>query len=339
MPSARFGSRVGAVLLAALLLVSGRAGGATTSTDAVTEGGLHVLIDGMPVEFDPAPYILPPGRTMVPMRAFFESLGAEVAWDGVTRTVTGTRGGRTIRLTIGSRMAKVNDLDTVLEIAPEIRNGRTFVPLRFVAEGLESTVGYAAAQGEISVWSRTATVGPLRLPKGTRIRIRSMLVNLFLSDQGELVIGDAAPFPGRVTYTFSGSLGSERLPLVKRTLEHLGASRQFLPMLLSADEMETAPWVSAQVYVDLKTMGKADRFLIGGVAADSQHETSLSFERTTNLVFTLSGKRVLVATLVAATPGGDRFWILDDPDNPLVLKFQPLGRLASFGYQIEAIEM
>lgn len=211
---ARSGRRAAALLIAAMLLACGRVGGATAADhaepDAVTEGGLHVRIDGMQVEFDPAPYILPPGKTMVPMRASFESLGAEVAWDGATRTVTGTRGGRTVRLMIGSRLAKVNDLDTVLEIAPEIRKGRTFVPLRFVAESLDSAVGYSATLGEISVWSRTVSVGPLRLTTGARIRIRPMLVYLFLSDNWELVIGDVAPFPEPVTYTFANSLGSQR---------------------------------------------------------------------------------------------------------------------------------
>jgi len=345
MRGARLCPRIAALVCALLLLASGRSGssaGSLLQPDALTEGGLEVLVDGLRMEYDPAPYILPPGRTMVPLRAFFESLGAEVSWDGATRSVTGTRGDRTVRVTIGSRMARVNDLDTLLDIAPEIRNGRTFVPLRFVAEGLDSVVGYEATLREISVWSRSVAIGPLRLPKGTRIRFRPMLVNLFLSDQWELVIGDAAPFPGLVSYTFQGSVGSQRLPLVNRTLLHLGESRKFLPTAITPDEVETAPWVSAQVYQDLKSRGRSDRFVTGGLAANGPLETSLFAGQKTNLVFTMSGKRVQVTVLEASTATGDRFWILDDPENPLVLKFQPVGLPAAgafgtIGYQIESI--
>jgi len=43
------------------------------------------------------------GRTLVPLRAIFEALGAELNWDPVTRTVTGTKDGTVVTLTIDSK--------------------------------------------------------------------------------------------------------------------------------------------------------------------------------------------------------------------------------------------
>jgi len=50
-------------------------------------------INGTSVQIDAAnptvqPYIAPPGRTMLPLRFIAEALGAEVLWDGDTRTIT-----------------------------------------------------------------------------------------------------------------------------------------------------------------------------------------------------------------------------------------------------------
>ena len=46
---------------------------------------ITVFIDGKQVEFD-VPPMLNGGRTLVPMRAVFEALGAEVTWDNDTNT-------------------------------------------------------------------------------------------------------------------------------------------------------------------------------------------------------------------------------------------------------------
>ncbi|MDH7577857.1 MAG: WG repeat-containing protein [Bacillota bacterium] len=76
------------------------------------------------------------GRVLVPMRAIFESLGAEIVWDEATRAVTAIKGGTTVKLTIGARTAYHNETPVALEVPPVIKNGRTLVPLHFVSEAL-----------------------------------------------------------------------------------------------------------------------------------------------------------------------------------------------------------
>ena len=50
-----------------------------------------MFIDGKNLTFD-VPPMIENGRTLVPTRAIFESLGAEVYWDGPTQTVSAFKG-------------------------------------------------------------------------------------------------------------------------------------------------------------------------------------------------------------------------------------------------------
>lgn len=83
---------------------------------------------------------------MLPLRAISEAFGGDVVWDPVERKVTVTLGGHTVLLWIGKSQAEVDGNATPIdaangEVVPEIIAGRTFVPLRFVAEstGLDVT--------------------------------------------------------------------------------------------------------------------------------------------------------------------------------------------------------
>jgi len=73
-------------------------------------------------------------RTMVPLRAIFEALGAEVTWDSDTRTVTSAKGDITIKLTIDSDTLYKNDEAITLDVPGQITNDRTLVPVRAISE-------------------------------------------------------------------------------------------------------------------------------------------------------------------------------------------------------------
>lgn len=65
----------------------------------ISAAEISVYINNQPQYFTPAPTIQS-GSTLVPMRAFFEALGAEVNWNNATKTVTGKRGSTIVSLTI-----------------------------------------------------------------------------------------------------------------------------------------------------------------------------------------------------------------------------------------------
>ncbi len=100
-----------------------------------------VLLNGEYLNFDVEP-VITGGRTLVPMRAIFEALGATVDWDGNLRQVRGHLNDKNVSLFIGKTTAYVNGIAITLDVAPQIKNGRTLVPLRFVSESLGADVGW-----------------------------------------------------------------------------------------------------------------------------------------------------------------------------------------------------
>ena len=96
---------------------------------------IRVMLDGRPLTFDVPPQLMN-GRTLVPLRAIFEALGATVDWSEATQTVTATKGTTTVVLTIGSTSPTVNGTAVTIDQPGVLVNGRTLVPLRFVGESL-----------------------------------------------------------------------------------------------------------------------------------------------------------------------------------------------------------
>jgi hypothetical protein len=78
-------------------------------------------------------------------------LGGTVQWDPSTRTATVLLGSRTVALTIGSKTALVNGAPITLDVAPEIKNGRTFLPLRALAENLGLDLAWEPISQTISL--------------------------------------------------------------------------------------------------------------------------------------------------------------------------------------------
>ena len=92
-----------------------------------------VFYNNKKIAFDQIP-VIENGRTLVPLRAIFETLGAEVQWDSATNTVTATKDGTEIKLTIDSTTAYKNGEAITLDVPAKIINSRTLVPVRFVSD-------------------------------------------------------------------------------------------------------------------------------------------------------------------------------------------------------------
>ena len=92
---------------------------------------------------DTAPFISN-GRTFLPIRYVAETFGIFTTWDINTRTVTLERGDIVVRLTVGSkimRMVKSGvEISVEMDVAPMLRDGRTCLPIRFVADAFELIV-------------------------------------------------------------------------------------------------------------------------------------------------------------------------------------------------------
>ena len=85
-----------------------------------------------------APYIKS-NRTMVPLRFISEQLGYAVHYDSATQNIE-IVGNKSIQLTPGNKKMMVNGVKNSTDVAPEIKNSRTFVPIRVIAEALSRSV-------------------------------------------------------------------------------------------------------------------------------------------------------------------------------------------------------
>lgn len=124
---------------------------------------IRIVFNGRTLVTDVAP-VIQSGRTLVPFRVIFEALGATVGWDGAKGIVSGYRNEKAVILEIGKKTAWVNGPEVDIDVAPTILNGRTMVPLRFIAESMGAEVGWDQATATVTV---KATLPPARPIGGT----------------------------------------------------------------------------------------------------------------------------------------------------------------------------
>lgn len=124
-------------LLALLLLTS-------------TAGAVDLYVDTAKVETDTPPTVVD-GRTLVPVRAIFEAVGATVTWDAATSTATGVRGDIVVSIQIDNTTAYVNGESRTLDVPAQLINGRTMVPARFISESMGCDVTWDGNTGTAAV--------------------------------------------------------------------------------------------------------------------------------------------------------------------------------------------
>lgn len=104
---------------------------------------LAVIVNGKKVKFDGGDPVMENGRVQVPLRGVSEALGAEVGFQG--KFVSYTKGDKSISLTLGSKVAKVDGKSVTMDTTAKAVKGRTYVPLRFVSENLGEKVSWDKA--------------------------------------------------------------------------------------------------------------------------------------------------------------------------------------------------
>ena len=134
------------IALATSMLATGVA-----MAEEVAEKEVIVKVDGVKLVIEDQKPIIENDRTLVPLRAIFEALEAEVSWDDETRTVTAKKGETNMELKIGDTTYKVNGEEKTLDVPAQIKNDRTIVPLRVVAESLGCSAQWDGEKYEVNV--------------------------------------------------------------------------------------------------------------------------------------------------------------------------------------------
>ncbi len=125
-------------------------------SDVIYAGTKEIKLSEMEGGACPPAYINADGYTMLPVRAVVEALNgiAVVRWDDTTKTCTISFGSRIFSMTAGSKVLNMNGVGTALNAAPEIKDGRVFLPLR--------DLGYALGLSDNQItWDATTNTATL----------------------------------------------------------------------------------------------------------------------------------------------------------------------------------
>ncbi len=101
----------------------------------------NVIIGKGKAKFDTPP-VIKEGRTLIPVRAISEAMGADVAWNAEEKTVTITKDAKIIIFNLTENKVYVDEAEIIIDVPAEVMNNRTMVPLRFIAEQLGINVEY-----------------------------------------------------------------------------------------------------------------------------------------------------------------------------------------------------
>lgn len=65
---------------------------------------------------------------MVPIRVIFETMGATVEWDNITKSATCKKKSTIVKMTLNDTTEVINDAPYTMDVAPVIIDGRTLAP-------------------------------------------------------------------------------------------------------------------------------------------------------------------------------------------------------------------
>lgn len=112
---------------------------------------LKLFINSQEINSDVEPIIVN-DRTFVPLRVISEQFGASVNWNAASQEVTVTKNTKVISLRIGSKTVYSDNIPAVIEANPFIKNNRTMVPLRFIAEQLSADITWVEPARTVDIW-------------------------------------------------------------------------------------------------------------------------------------------------------------------------------------------
>lgn len=149
------------------------ASGVTLTETPNTNDDYYLSINGESQAERPLEYS---GRTLVPIRVISEKMGASVDYNDKTQDITIKKGNIVINLKVGSKDAKVNGQGKVLDVPASVKDGKTYVPVRFVSEALGIKVNYNSARKEVVVGEQKVIKGykvpTIHMAKPQSVKVR-----------------------------------------------------------------------------------------------------------------------------------------------------------------------
>ena len=186
--------------------------------------GIDIFIDGKKVEVQDSPFIHN-GRTLVPLRAVGDVLGAEILWDSEKSIAIAKNEETVVEFSHGKESIKVNGEEIKLDTSPFIVKDKMFVPLRAVAESFGKTVSFDGKRGIINISGKN----PLKVHFLYAGQADSSFIEL-PDNKCMLIDAGTADF-GKELVSFIKKLGYEKIDTVIAThphADHIGGMSEIL---------------------------------------------------------------------------------------------------------------
>jgi hypothetical protein len=91
------------------------------------------------------------GTVLIPLRSMFEQMGATVSYDAGSKTVTVSKPGAEVKVTVGKPEVVINGESRPLDVPPIIYKGNVLVPIRVISEGMGAYVQWVPDQRVVVV--------------------------------------------------------------------------------------------------------------------------------------------------------------------------------------------
>jgi hypothetical protein len=91
------------------------------------------------------------GTLLVPLRSMFEQMGATVSYDPATKSVTASKPGAQVQVTLGKNEVIINGESRPLDVPPMMYKGVLLVPVRVISEALGAYVQWVPEQHVVVV--------------------------------------------------------------------------------------------------------------------------------------------------------------------------------------------
>ena len=121
---------------------------------AVVSQEISVIVRNENIHFDSRsgrPFIDSQSRTLVPFRAVLEAYGCQVEWDAQERMAVASLGNTVVRVPIGQSYILVNGRRVANDTTAQIKEGRTYIPIRAVLEAFGAKVSWDANTRTVTI--------------------------------------------------------------------------------------------------------------------------------------------------------------------------------------------
>ncbi len=224
----------------------------------------QIEINGERVETDVPPVVFS-DRSVVPARAIFEKLGAEVSWEERQSLVTVALDGDIITMQVNNQSAYINGAPVQMEIAPKIINDRVMIPARFVSEALGFQVDFDSSTDTIKI-----SQPPVQHPQCIITAVQyvqegeTLTVQVFGNNAPAAVADFTLSEPARIVVDITGAVledGETEIPVGIQNVDkvRLGSREDGVRLVVDMQTMTgyQVRTIGTNVYVDITLVDPA----------------------------------------------------------------------------------